>query len=133
MRMRLLPPAPRRRRRARGERQDARGPRAPFSSGVSHEAQSIATAEHCLEEPGLTVLELDLVAKVFDVRVDGALVAFELVTSDLVDQFISGVDATRDPGESGEDAPLSRGELDGFASYDHAPSVVIDDELAATI
>ena len=65
-------------------------------------------------------------------RVDGALVTFELVPSYQVDQLVSRVDPARDACQGGEDAPLGGGQFDGLSADDNLATEIVDDQFTVT-
>src|SRR5579859_4908831 len=92
------------------------------ASVISGQAQPVAAAQDRLHDlrPGRVLL--DLAAQVLHVRVDGALVALELIPADPVDQLEPGVHPARDGGQGTQDAPLGRGQVGrGAAHHDLAP------------
>src|SRR5580693_2072634 len=102
------------------------------ASVIAGQAQPVPAAQDRLHDlrPGRVLL--DLAAQVLHVRVDGALVALELIPADPVDQLEPGVHPARDGGQGTQDAPLGRGQIGrGAAHHDLAPRRVDEQGLAA--
>ena len=57
-------------------------------SSITGQAEPVAAAQHGLHDLRVGWLGLDLAAQVLHMRVDGALIALELVPADPVDQLI---------------------------------------------
>src|SRR5690348_13710697 len=102
-------------------------------SVIAGQAEPVTTAEDGLHDPGISRIFLDLAAQVLHVRVDGALVALELVPAHPVDQLEPGVHPARHGGQRGEDAPLGGGQRHGRAAHHGLPLRLVDDELAPAV
>src|SRR4029079_4226981 len=85
-------------------------------SVIAGQAEAVTAAEHGLHDLGVAGILLDLAAQVLHVRVDGALVPFELVPAHPVDQLEPGVHPARDGGQRREDPPLGGGQRDRRAA-----------------
>src|SRR3974390_3230589 len=99
---------------------------------VTVEAEPVTRSQHRLDDHGVTRVALDLAPQVLHVRIDGALVALELVAAYLVDELVARVDAAGNPGQREQHTPLGRRELDGLAPHDREVPVLVDHELTGT-
>src|ERR1700722_1310925 len=117
-------------------------PRCPFpdaaddtdaASVIAGQAEPVAAAEHGHDHPRVSRIVLDLAPEVLHMRVDRALVAFELVAPHLVDQLKPGVDPSGHGRQGDQDAPLGGRELDGRAVHGHGAPRLVDDQRPSAV
>ena len=92
--------------------------------------ETIAHAVDGVEPLGVARVIAQLGAQVLDVRVDGALVALEIVAEDLLHELHAGVDAAGVTGKRGEELELGSGELNLVLVDRNLVAGDVDDELA---
>ena len=109
-------------------------------SGVDREegvgsvlGEGIPDAPHRPDVARLRRVRLDLIADVADVDVDRPLVLFEgvVVVAHQLEQLGAGIDPPGPRGEMAQEVELGGGQADALTGARDAPSLEVDDEVAA--
>src|SRR5262249_15375717 len=104
-----------------------------LASAIAGQPQAVAAAQDRLHDPRIAGIVLDLAAQVLHVRVHGALIPFELVATDPVDQLEPRVHPAGHRGQCQQQAPFGGGEVNGRAAYHDRPPRLVDDQLVVAV